>query len=131
MTPTFDAIGLVVADMGRALAFYRRLGMSFPDSADREPHVEKEVGAGVRLLIDTQDTIRSFDPGFTPHPGGTLGFRCADPAEVDRTHADLIGAGYRSHKEPWDAPWGQRYAIVLDPDGTAVDLYAPLPGTAS
>lgn len=27
---------------------------------------------------------------------------------------------------PFDAPWGQRYATVLDPDGNGVDLFAPL-----
>jgi hypothetical protein len=27
---------------------------------------------------------------------------------------------------PYDAPWGQRYATVLDPDGNIVDLFAPL-----
>jgi uncharacterized glyoxalase superfamily protein PhnB len=31
-------------------------------------------------------------------------------------------------KEPWDAFWGQRYAVVADPDGNHVDLYAPLQG---
>ena len=30
----------VVADMGKSLAFYRRLGLDIPDSADAEPHVE-------------------------------------------------------------------------------------------
>jgi len=25
--------------------------------------------------------------------------------------------GYRGHKAPWDAFWGQRYAIIDDPDG--------------
>ena len=29
---------------------------------------------------------------------------------------------------PWDAFWGQRYAIVTDPDGNHVELFAPLPG---
>lgn len=35
-------------------------------------------------------------------------------------------AGYRGHKEPWDAFWGQRYAIVNDPDGNHISLFAPL-----
>jgi catechol 2,3-dioxygenase-like lactoylglutathione lyase family enzyme len=131
MAPTFDAIGLAVADMGKSLAFYRRLGISFPAGAEQQPHVEAELAGSTRLLIDTHEMIRSFDPGFTPRPGGTLAFRCADPAEVDRTHAALVEAGHRSHKDPWDAPWGQRYAIVLDPDGTEVDLFAALPGGVS
>lgn len=129
MAPTFNALGIAVADMGKALAFYRRLGLDIPPAADSEPHVEVDV-AGFRLMWDTHDTIRSFDPGFTPPSGSqgiALAFACADPAEVDRTHADLVGAGHESHKEPWDAFWGQRYAVVRDPDGNTVDLYAPLP----
>ena len=38
----------------------------------------------------------------------------------------LVAAGHRSHRAPWDAFWGQRYATVLDPDGNAVDLFAAL-----
>jgi uncharacterized glyoxalase superfamily protein PhnB len=45
---------------------------------------------------------------------------------VDRIFSELVAAGYAAHAEPWDAFWGQRYAGVVDPDGTIVDLYAPL-----
>ena len=45
---------------------------------------------------------------------------------VDATYAKLTGAGYEGRTEPWDAPWGQRYATVLDPDGNSVDLFAAL-----
>ena len=45
---------------------------------------------------------------------------------VDATYARLTGAGYEGRTEPWDAPWGQRYATVLDPDGNSVDLFAAL-----
>jgi uncharacterized glyoxalase superfamily protein PhnB len=48
------------------------------------------------------------------------------PAEVDNKYAEMTGAGYTGHKEPWDAFWGQRYATLKDPDGIPVDLYAPL-----
>ncbi|MFE2436947.1 glyoxalase, partial [Streptomyces sp. NPDC059409] len=37
------------------------------------------------------------------------------------------GAGAPAPRAPWDAPWGQRYAVVNDPDGHGVDLFAPLP----
>ena len=48
-----------------------------------------------------------------------------DPmAEVDRVFAELTSAGYESHLAPWDAFWGQRYAVVVDPDGHHVDLFA-------
>jgi uncharacterized glyoxalase superfamily protein PhnB len=38
----------------------------------------------------------------------------------------LTGAGYEGHLPPWDAVWGMRYAVVHDPDGTPVDLFADL-----
>ncbi len=130
MTPTFNMIGLVVADMATSLAFYRRLGLEIPAGADTEPHVDVAVPGGLRLAFDTVETIRMFDPDWAPPTGGpriALAFACDSPAEVDRCYADLTGAGYAGHLAPWDAFWGQRYAIVHDPDGNGVDLYAPLP----
>ena len=38
----------------------------------------------------------------------------------------LADAGFTGRKEPYDAFWGQRYATVADPDGNAVDIFAPL-----
>ncbi|MEU8195177.1 VOC family protein [Microbispora amethystogenes] len=132
MTPSFDLIGLVVADMAASLVFYRRLGLDIPLSADTEPHAEVTLDGGLRLAWDTVDTIRSFDPAWTPATGGprmSLAFRCDGPGEVDRLYADLVEAGYPGHLPPWDAFWGQRYAVVHDPDGNGVDLFAPLPST--
>jgi catechol 2,3-dioxygenase-like lactoylglutathione lyase family enzyme len=134
MTPRFDLIGLVVTDMARALAFYRRLGLPIPDGAEREPHVEIEVPGGFRVAWDTAEVIRSFDPSWEPSSGRhgfTPAFGFEAPAEVDAAHDELVGAGYASHAAPWDAFWGQRYAIVLDPDGNAVDLFAPLEAGAT
>src|SRR5437667_2319011 len=124
MTPQFDLVGLVVADMGKSLAFYRRLGLDIPPEADGEPHAEVALPGGLRLAWDTVATIRSFDPEWTAPRGGprvSLAFRCTGPAEVDQVYARLVGAGYEGHKEPWDAFWGMRYAIVHDPDGNGVD----------
>jgi catechol 2,3-dioxygenase-like lactoylglutathione lyase family enzyme len=131
MTPRFDLIGLIVADMAASLAFYRRLGFDLPDDADGQPHVECILPGGLRLAWDTVETVRSFDADWAS-PGGShrvaLAFACEDAAEVDKVYLDLVAAGYDGHKEPWDAFWGQRYATVHDPDGNAVDLFAPLPG---
>jgi catechol 2,3-dioxygenase-like lactoylglutathione lyase family enzyme len=130
MAPTFSAIGLVVADMAATLAFYRTLGLDIPADADKEPHVDLELPGGLRLMWDTQDTIRSFNPDWAPPSGDPqvdLAFRCADPAEVDTVYATMTGAGFHGHKEPWDAFWGQRYAVLHDPDGNGIDLYADLP----
>lgn len=128
MTPRLDAIGLVVADMAASLAFYRRLGLDIPAEADSAPHAEATLPSGLRVLWDTEETVRSFDPGWTrPTDGGErlgLAFLCASPAEVDSVYAELTEAGYKGHLPPWDAFWGQRYALVLDPDGCAASLFA-------
>jgi len=55
-----------------------------------------------------------------------LAFGCDSPADVDAAYAELSEAGHEGHLEPWEAPWGQRYAVVHDPDGNPVDLFAPL-----
>jgi catechol 2,3-dioxygenase-like lactoylglutathione lyase family enzyme len=126
--PRLNVIGVVVQDMGRSLAFYRRLGLDVPAEKDSEPHVDHELPGGLRVAWDTVETIRSFDPDYAPGPstGMSLAFALETPAEVDSTYAELVSAGAEGHKEPWDAFWGQRYALVRDPDGNAVDLYSPL-----
>ncbi|PWU46965.1 glyoxalase [Micromonospora sp. S4605] len=131
MAPTLDLIGMVSGDLPRSLAFYRRLGLDIPPDADTAPHVEITLPGGLRLAWDTVEVIRSFDPGWKPGQGGgaSLAFRCADPAEVDRLYAELVAEGYQGHLAPWDAEWGQRYAVVLDPDGNGVDLFAWQPKT--
>lgn len=123
-----DLVGIVVEDMARSLAFYRLLGLEIPAEADAEGHVEI-VSGGMRLAWDTREVILSFNDEW-PEPTGHrvgLAFLCDSPAEVDMLHNAVTAAGYGSHKVPWDAFWGQRYAVVVDPDGNLVDLFAPLP----
>ena len=130
MPPRLTVVELVVSDMAAALAFYRRLGLDAPPEADGQPHVEAALPGGLRLAWDTVETIRSFDLDWAPPSGGHrigLAFRLDAPADVDRAYAELVALGYAGHKAPWDAFWGQRYAIVHDPDGNPVDLFAPSP----
>jgi catechol 2,3-dioxygenase-like lactoylglutathione lyase family enzyme len=132
--PQFEAIGVVVSDLPRSAAFYRELGLEFPEPLDPEGHghVEASLPGGLRFMLDTEETIRSFDPEWSPPSGGghrsSLAFRCDSPEEVDAAYSRLLEAGATAHKEPWDAFWGQRYAEVKDPDGNVVDLFAALEG---
>ena len=76
-------IELVVSDMAAALAFYRLLGLEIPAEAESQPHVDAAFGDGLRLAFDTEATVRSFDPGWTPPTGGghrvALAFACDSP----------------------------------------------------
>ncbi|MEU3953543.1 VOC family protein [Streptomyces achromogenes] len=130
MTVRIAVIGLVGSDLAASLAFYRRLGLEFPEGAEEQPHVEAELPGGLVLALDTEETIRSFHPSRRPPTGPgrvSLAFRCGSPAEVDARYDELVAAGHHGELKPWDAFWGQRYATVHDPDGNPVDLFAPLP----
>ena len=134
MTPVPSAVGLVATDLPRTLAFYRALGLDIPPEADEAPHVDVPLPGGFRLMIDSVDTIRSFDPGWsapTGSPRAALAFECESPAAVDKAYAALVDAGFDGHIEPWDAFFGQRYACLRDPDGTGIDLFAALPDAPS
>jgi catechol 2,3-dioxygenase-like lactoylglutathione lyase family enzyme len=127
--PQLNAIGLVVTDMAATIAFYRRLGLAFPDGAESEGHVETRLPGGLRLMLDTVEIVRSFDRSWHGPSGGhrvALAFSCAAASDVDSVHRQLVSAGYRSHLDPFDAVWGMRYASVLDPDGNPAELFAPL-----
>ena len=121
-----DAVGVIATDLAKTVEFYRLLGGELSFEADG--HVEFTYASGFRLMIDSVEMIESFST-YAEAVGGRnvgLAFGCSSPAEVDRLHEAAVAAGHASHAEPFDAPWGQRYATVLDPDQNPVDLYAAL-----
>ena len=129
--PQLDVVGVIVSDIPRAIEFYARLGLQFPQDPDPEGHghVEATLRGGLRFTLDSEEGVRSFDPAWVPPTGGHrvgVAFLCESPADVDRVYGELVTAGAIGHKEPWDAFWGQRYAQVDDPDGNVIDLFAPL-----
>ncbi|MDR3692327.1 MAG: VOC family protein, partial [Fimbriimonas sp.] len=127
----FDYIGIVVADMAESLRFYRLLGIEIPESDPAEPHIEVTLPNGLRFAWDALSMVQEIDPDWVPPTGQRmgLGFVCDTPAGVDDVYAKVVEAGSSGRREPWDAFWGQRYAIVLDPDGNEVSLFAWLEGT--
>ena len=123
-----DMIGIVVSDMAAALAFYRLLGLDIASGQENEPHVEVITPNGYRIAWDSEQLMREISPEWQAPVGQrvALAFKCESPAGVDALYAQIVAAGHRGHKAPWDAFWGQRYAQVADPDGTVIDLFAAL-----
>jgi len=123
-----NAIGIVTADMRRSLDFYRAVGVAAPEFDPNEDHAQCDLGNGISLMWDTVALVQQLTPGYVHGSGSSVGlcFECPSPADVDGAYKRIVEAGFESHREPWDAFWGQRYAIVKDPDGNAVSLYAPL-----
>ena len=125
--PSLNAIGIVSSDMARSIAFYRLLGLDVPETPD-EGHVDTFLPTGVRFMLDTEDVVRSFKPDWARADGNQLSiaFECGSPGEVDEVYARVVAGGFEGEKDPWDAFWGQRYALLADPDGVEVNLYAAL-----
>ena len=128
MAIQIDMIGLVVQDMGATLRFYRMLGLEIAEGVEDEPYVEITTPNGYRVSFNTIDMVKGIDPEWVDPVGQriSLAFKCDSPAEVDAKYGEFQSQGCHCHKEPWDAFWGQRYAVVDDPDGNHVDLFAPL-----
>ncbi|HET7807416.1 MAG TPA: VOC family protein [Gaiellaceae bacterium] len=125
--PELNAIGIVASDMAASIRYYRLLGLDMPDTPG-EGHVEATTAGGLRLMLDSEEVVKSFLPEWKRETGNqlSLAFECATPAEVDEVYARMTGAGFEGEKEPWDAFWGQRYALLRDPDGVEVNLFASL-----
>ena len=122
-----SAVAVSATDLSRAAAFYELLGFRFPPIEPETKHLEAE--GDVRLMIDDAAFLTELH-GEPPRPGNTSGFAVEydSTAEVDGFAARVGAAGHTVVTAPWDAPWGQRYATVADPDGYRVDVFCPLPG---
>jgi catechol 2,3-dioxygenase-like lactoylglutathione lyase family enzyme len=136
--PVPDQVNIVTRDMDASLAFYRRLGLEIPDRDPKwDPHHRSANSTGMDFDIDSLAYAQEWDHGWpgavaegrggggSVVGGSVIGFRLASRAEVDRVFADLTAAGYPGQQEPYDAPWGARFAVVEDPDGNAVGLMSP------
>jgi catechol 2,3-dioxygenase-like lactoylglutathione lyase family enzyme len=131
--PLFSQVNLVVADMEKALEFYRRLGVDMrsgpgdwpPGSGGR--HAESTGESGIRLELDNPEMARIWHAGLSEAPAAAvIGFSLSSRQAVDELYADLTAAGYAGRQPPYDAFWGARYAIVQDPDGNDVGLMSPI-----
>ena len=122
-----DQINLVVGDMAAMAEFYGRLGLMIrPAAGEWAPHHRSARGAGADLDLDSPEFASVWDAGWPGGAGIVLGFRVGERARVDELHAELVAAGHASQQQPFDAPWGARYAVVTDPDGNAVGIMSPV-----
>jgi uncharacterized glyoxalase superfamily protein PhnB len=122
------AVAVSATELSRAIDFYELLGFRFPRLDADTKHIEAD--GDVRLMIDDAAFLTELH-GEAPRPGNTAGFAVlfAAPAEVDAAASRIAAAGQTVVTDPYDAPWGQRYATVADPDGYRVDLFALLPAS--
>lgn len=125
MTVKLKRVGIYVEQMKRALDFYRALGLAIPESADDAHHVDVEQD-GVVFAFDLAESVkRMFEGWETPVGYRTeLAFQFSGREALDDVYRRLTALGHDGYLEPRDTPWGERYAIVKDPDGNLISLVA-------
>lgn len=125
MSIKLDRVSIVVADMKKSLDFYRLLGFDIPETGNNEHHVEVRQG-GCRLAFDPQEAMKSV-LGKWETPTGhrvEIAFLCDSKDILDELYKKVIDSGYAGYLEPLDMAWGERYAMVEDPDGNLISLIA-------
>lgn len=101
-----NAITLVVTDMAESVQFYTRMGFETAYGGPEAAFTSLRIGAN---FVNLQRA------GHVPGTGwGRVIFHVPSPDDV---HATALDHGYSPETEPADAPWGERYFHILDPDG--------------
>ncbi|HEX9804481.1 MAG TPA: VOC family protein [Candidatus Dojkabacteria bacterium] len=120
-----NAVAVSSNNIEKTIEFYRILGFEFPDLNENEDHIESTNSDAVKLMIDSKSLLKEII-GEMPKPANHSSFAIQydSPEKVNKIVKDIESKNFKLVKKPWDAFWGQRYAIVEDPDGYKVDLYA-------
>src|SRR5687767_3513646 len=106
-----DMIGIVAKDIGASVAFYRLLGVEFPEPEG--PYVEATLRGGIRVSINDAEMVKGVygDVEGGGHAIG-LAFLCETPGHIGQLFADLRAEGYRARLGPFGAFWSQRCAVI-------------------
>ena len=112
---SISAVTLAVRDMTTALGFYQRLGFEVAWRAgDASFATLKAGGQYLNLAVDQR---------YAGQFWGRIIFHVAD---VDAAYATAIESSLAPHFAPRDAPWGERYFHISDPDGHELSFARPL-----
>lgn len=127
----FGGIDIVPKDMAKSVAFYRELGVDIPDDQiwikDGVMHHFHTVFTGdYGLDIDSEQMTIGYDAEWAPDTGVAFIFRTDTRDDVDALHDHMVSLGHPSQKAPFDAFWGARYAVLVDPGGNYVSLMSPM-----
>jgi len=130
MDPRIDVITLAVADLDRALAFYRSLGLESEGVVGTEFVGDEVTPAGAIALFKLKGGLLlslypraelakdANVPLGPPKPGEfSIGHLVASKADVDALLARAQAAGATVTDQPHDRPWGIYSGYFRDPDG--------------
>ncbi|SMG51791.1 VOC family protein [Paraburkholderia susongensis] len=110
-----SAITLATGDMQRAVPFYEALGFPLKFGGPQEAFTSFAFGGTyLNLIADTRAPVNWW---------GRVIFYVSD---VDALYRKALAAGLQPSFAPSDAPWGERYFHITDPDGHELSFARPL-----
>lgn len=113
---SISAVTLLTADMPQACSFYDSLGFARAYGGPDAAFTSYRAGSGF-LNLQLAPTWRAEQIW-----GRTI-FWVDD---VDAMYTRAVAAGFSPEAEPADAPWGERYFHLVDPDGHELSFARPL-----
>jgi catechol 2,3-dioxygenase-like lactoylglutathione lyase family enzyme len=116
MITAISAVTLATHDMPQAVEFYRGIGFEILYGGEEAPFTSLRAGPGYLNLIAAAPERR----------WSWWGRVIFYESDVDALYARLVAAGYRPDTEPRDAPWGERFFHITDPDGHELSFARPL-----
>jgi catechol 2,3-dioxygenase-like lactoylglutathione lyase family enzyme len=112
---SLSAITLATSDMRRAVPFYEALGFPLKFGGPREAFTSFAFGGSyLNLIADTRAPVAWW---------GRVIIYVSD---VDAIYNKALAAGLQPSFAPSDAPWGERYFHITDPDGHELSFARPL-----
>jgi len=118
---SFSSIRIVTHDVDRLVAFYERV---IGSPAERPaPVFAQFTGNGATLAIASEATVAMLGDAMSTRSNRSafLEFEVADvDAEFERLQPDPEDVVLA----PTTMPWGNRSALVRDPDGNVVNLFS-------
>jgi catechol 2,3-dioxygenase-like lactoylglutathione lyase family enzyme len=111
---SISAVTLATHDMARAVDFYRALGFDLAYGGEDAAFSSFAVGQGhLNLILET---------GRAWSWWGRIIFYVED---VDALYRRASALGLEIEAPPRDAPWGERYFHLSDPDGHELSFARP------
>ena len=103
---SISAVTLAVSDMARSVEFYSAAGLELLYGGPDRDFTSFQAGQGYLNLTLRRDYAAQW--------WGRAIFYVAD---VDAAHQHVLASGLTPDTVPADAPWGERYFHLTDPDG--------------
>lgn len=114
---SISAVTLATADMAKAVGFYLALGFRLLYGGPDAEFTSFRAGPGYLNL--------QLDPSVD-RPQSVWGRVIFWVDDVDSMHERALATGFVPETSPADAPWGERYFHIRDPDGHELSFARPL-----